>query len=33
MMADLSYSVIDVLLEAPERLHTMDSGENRQDMD
>jgi hypothetical protein len=33
MMSDLSYSVIDVLLETPERLHTLDSGENRQDMD
>jgi hypothetical protein len=33
MMSDLSTSVIDILLEAPERLHTVDSGENRQDMD
>ncbi len=33
MMADLSYSLIDILLDAPERLHTIDSGENRQDMD
>ncbi len=33
MMAELSHSVIDVLLEAPERLHTMDSGEQRQDLD
>jgi hypothetical protein len=33
MMADLNYSVIDVLLDAPERLHTLDSGETRQDMD
>lgn len=33
MMAELSYSVIDVLLDAPERLHTIDSGEQRQDMD
>lgn len=33
MMTDLSYSEIDVLLDAPERLHTMDAGENRQDMD
>jgi hypothetical protein len=33
MMADLSHSVIDVLLDAPERLHTIDSGENLQDMD
>jgi hypothetical protein len=33
MMSDLSYSVIDILLDAPERLHTLDSGESRQDMD
>lgn len=33
MMAELSYSIIDVLLEAPERLHTVDSGESRQDLD
>ena len=33
MMADLSHSTIDVLLDAPERLHTLDSGEQRQDMD
>ena len=32
MMAELSHSVIDVLLDAPERLHTIDSGEYRQDM-
>jgi hypothetical protein len=33
MMSELSSSVIDVLLEAPERLHTLDSGESREDMD
>jgi hypothetical protein len=33
MMSDLSHSNIDVLLDAPERLHTLDSGEQRQDMD
>jgi hypothetical protein len=33
MMAELSYSVIDILLDAPERLHTVDSGESRQDLD
>lgn len=33
MMAELNYSIIDVLLDAPERLHTLDSGEQRQDMD
>src|SRR5512140_674206 len=29
MMAELSYSQIDILLDAPERLHTVDSGESR----
>jgi hypothetical protein len=33
MMPDLSHSLIDVLLEAPERLHTLDIGEHREDMD
>ena len=33
LMADLSHSTIDILLEAPERLHTIDSGEQRQDLD
>ena len=33
MMPELSHSVIDVLLDAPERLHTIDTGESRQDMD
>jgi hypothetical protein len=33
MMSDLTPSLIDVLLEEPERLHTMDSGEFREDMD
>lgn len=33
LMSELTYSVIDVLQEEPERLHTVDSGENRQDMD
>lgn len=33
LMADLSHATIDVLLDAPERLHTLDSGEQRQDMD
>jgi hypothetical protein len=33
MMPDLSTSLIDVLLDAPERLHTLDAGENRPDMD
>ncbi len=33
MMGDLSHSLIDVLLDEPERLHALDSGENRQDLD
>jgi hypothetical protein len=33
MMSELSLSLIDVLLEMPERLHTLDSGENREDLD
>ena len=33
MMQELSYGLIDVLVEEPERLHTIDSGEMRQDMD
>ncbi len=33
MMSDLTHSLIDVLLEEPERLHTVDSGEFREDMD
>jgi hypothetical protein len=33
MMSELNLSLIDVLLEMPERLHTLDSGENREDMD
>lgn len=33
LMTDLSYAIIDVLLDAPERLHTTDAGEHRQDLD
>jgi hypothetical protein len=33
MMAELTYSTIDVLLEEPERLHAMDMGEFREDLD
>jgi len=33
MMPELNHSVIDVLLDMPERLHTLDSGDSRQDMD
>lgn len=33
LMGDLSHEVIDVLEDRPELLHTIDSGEMRQDMD
>ena len=33
LMSDLTQSLIDVLQEEPERLHTLDSGELRQDLD
>jgi hypothetical protein len=33
MMADLRFGVMDVLLEEPERLHTLDYGDERQDLD
>ncbi|MEW6093060.1 MAG: hypothetical protein AB1531_03750 [Chloroflexota bacterium] len=33
LMADLRFGTVDVLLEEPERLHTTDAGELRQDMD
>jgi len=33
LMPELSHSLIDVLLEMPEKLHTLDSGEFREDMD
>jgi hypothetical protein len=33
MMSELSHSMIDVLLDMPELLHTRDAGDNRQDMD
>lgn len=33
MMSSLSYETIDVLEDEPERLHTLDSGELRQDLD
>ena len=33
MMGDLRFGIEDVLLEEPERLHTLDSGELRQDLD
>ena len=33
MMPELSHSHVDVLIDMPEKLHTIDSGESRQDMD
>src|SRR5688500_18176369 len=33
LMGDLSHEAIDVLDEEPERLHTIDSGDQRQDME
>jgi hypothetical protein len=33
LMSDLSYETVDVLENEPERLHTLDAGELRQDMD
>lgn len=33
MMSELTHSLIDVLQDEPERLHTTDTGESRQDMD
>jgi hypothetical protein len=33
LMSDLPHSLVDVLVEEPERLHTMDSGELRADLD
>lgn len=33
MMKELTYSMMDVLLEEPEHLHPLDAGELREDMD
>lgn len=33
LMKELTHSVVDVLSEEPQRLHTMDSGELREDLD
>jgi hypothetical protein len=33
MMSELPHSLMDVLLEAPDRLHTLDTGDGRQDLD
>jgi hypothetical protein len=33
LMSEITHSLIDVLAEEPQRLHTLDSGELREDMD
>ena len=33
LMGDLTHGLVDVLVEEPERLHTVDSGELREDLD
>ena len=33
MMSELSHSLVDVLQDEPERLHALDSGEYREDLD
>ena len=33
LMSDLTHSLVDVLVEEPERLHTVDTGELRNDLD
>jgi hypothetical protein len=33
MMREITYSIVDVLLDEPERLHAVDSGEYREDLD
>lgn len=33
LMSDLPHSLVDILVEEPQRLHTVDSGELREDMD
>lgn len=33
MLSELTHSLIDVLVEEPDRLHTLDSGELREDID
>lgn len=33
LMSDLPHSLVDVLVEEPERLHTVDTGELRDDLD
>ena len=33
MMAELTYDVVDILLDDPDKLPTLDSGEQKEDMD
>jgi len=33
LMGDLTHSLVDIFVEEPERLHTVDSGELREDLD
>jgi len=33
LMTDLTHSLVDILSDEPERLHTLDSGELREDLD
>ena len=33
LMSELTFSIVDVLLEEPERLHTADAGDQRDDLD
>lgn len=33
LLSDLTHSLVDILVEEPERLHTVDSGELREDLD
>jgi hypothetical protein len=33
LMGDLTHSLVDIFIEEPERLHTIDSGELREDID
>ena len=33
LMGDLRFGVLDILLDEPQRLHTLDGGEERQDID
>ncbi len=33
LMAELTHSIVDVLMDEPERLHTADAGELRQDLE